>query len=49
MIIKNELTILKKGDFFSNLQNTCPSDDEIEQTKEIIMIFNNKNEELTKL
>ena len=49
MIIKNELTILKKEDFFSNLQNTCPINDEIEQTKEITKLFNNKNAELTKL
>ena len=41
---------LKKEDFFSNLKNKCPDDDEIEQTKEIINMFGIKNgEELTKL
>ena len=39
---------LKKEDFFSKLKNDCPSDEEIERTKEIIKFFNIKNgEELT--
>ena len=29
-----------KEDFFSNLKNKCPDDEEIERTKEIIKIFN---------
>ena len=41
---------LKKEDFFSNLKNKCPDDEEIEQTKEIIKIFDIKNgEELTEI
>ena len=41
---------LKKEDFFSKLKNDCPSDEEIERTKEIIELFNLKNgEELTQL
>ena len=41
---------LKKEDFFSNLKNECPDDDELERTKEIIKLFDIKNgEELTKL
>ena len=41
---------LKKEDFFSKLKNDYPSDSEIERTKEIVELFNNKNgEELTKL
>ena len=41
---------LKKEDFFSNLKNDCPDDDEIERTKELIKLFDIKNgEELTKL
>ena len=34
---------LKKEDFFSKLKNKCPDDEEIERTKEIIKIFDNKN------
>ena len=41
---------LKKEDFFSELKNKCPDDDEIERTKGIIKIFDIKNvEQLTKL
>ena len=41
---------LKKEDFFRKLENDCPSDEEIESTKEIIKLFNIKSaEELTKL
>ena len=41
---------IKKEDFFSNLKNDYPDDDEIERTKEIIKLFNIKDgEELTKL
>ena len=41
---------LKKEDFCSKLKNDYPDDDEIERTKEIIKLFDNKNgEELTKL
>ena len=41
---------LKKEDFFSNLKNKCPDDEEIERTKEIIKIFNTKiGEELTEI
>ena len=40
----------KKEDFFSNLKNKCPDDEEIERTKKIIRLFDIKNgEELTKL
>ena len=35
---------LEKKDFFSKLKNKCPDDEEIERTKEIIRIFDNKNE-----
>ena len=43
----NDLTIEK---LFSKLKNKCISDEEIEQTKEIIINFNNKNgEQLTQL
>ena len=50
MNIKNLLIICKKEDFFSKLKNGCPSDDEIQETKGIIEIFDIKNgEELTKL
>ena len=34
---------LKKEDFFSKLKNGYPDDEEIERTKEIIKIFDNKN------
>ena len=34
---------LKKEHFFSKLKNKCPDDDEIERTKEIIKLFDNKN------
>ena len=41
---------LQKEDFFSNLKNKCPEDDEITRTKEIIKVFDIENrEELTKL
>ena len=41
---------LKEEDFFSNIKNDYPDDDEIERTKEIIKLFDIKNgEELTKL
>ena len=50
MIIKNLLKTYKKEDFFSKLENKCPSDEEIEQTMEIIEKFNIKDgEELTQL
>ena len=40
---------LTKEDFFSELRNKCPDDEEIERTKEIIKIFDIKNgEKLTK-
>ena len=35
---------LKKEDFFSKLKNKCPNDDKVEQTKEIIKLFNIKTE-----
>ena len=42
------LNNLKKEDFFSKLKNKCPDDEEIEQTKKIIKLFDIKNgEELT--
>ena len=34
--------VLKKKDFFSKLKNKCPSDNEIDRTKEIIKKFNIK-------
>ena len=41
---------LKKEDFFSKLKIKCPDDEEIERTKGIIEVFDNKNgEELIKL
>ena len=41
---------LKKEDFFSKLKNDYPDDEEIEQTKEISKLFNNKDgKKLTKL
>ena len=41
---------LKKEHFFSKLKNKCADDDEIERTKEIIKLFDNKNgKQLTKL
>ena len=41
---------LKKEDFFNELKNDYPDDDEIERTKEIIKLFNIKyGEELTRL
>ena len=41
---------LKKEDFFSKLKNDYPDDDEIDQTKEILKLFDIKNgAELTKL
>ena len=47
---KKSVENLKKEDFFSKLKNIYPDDDEIEQTKEIIKLFNSKKgEELTKL
>ena len=47
---KKPVDNMKKEDFFSKLKNQCPDDDEIERTKEIIKLFDNKNgEELTKL
>ena len=47
---KKPVDNLKKEDFFSKLKNECPSDDEIQRTKEIYKIFDIKNgEELTKL
>ena len=42
--------ILKKEDFFSNLENKCPDDEKIERTKEISKKFDSKNgEELTEI
>ena len=41
---------LKKEGFFSKLKNKCPDDEEIERTKQIMKLFDNKNgEELTQL
>ena len=41
---------MAKEDFFSNLKNKCPSDDEIQRTEEIITIFVIENgEELNNL
>ena len=41
---------MKKGDFFSNLENACPDDSEIERTNQICNLFDMKNgEELTGL
>ena len=41
---------LKTEDFFSNLKNDYPDDEEIERTKQIIKLFNIKSgKELTKL
>ena len=41
---------LKKEDFFSKLKNDCPSDEEIERTKEINERFNIKSgKELTEI
>ena len=41
---------MEKQDFFSDLKNKCPSDEEIERTMEIIKLFNIKiGEELTQL
>ena len=41
---------LKRKDFFSELKNKCPDDEEIERTKEIIKLCDIKNgEELTKI
>ena len=41
---------IKKEDFFSNLKNKCPDDEEREGTEEIIKVFNFKNgEELTQI
>ena len=41
---------MKKEDFFSKLKNECPDDEETEQTKENIKLFDLKNgEEITKL
>ena len=41
---------LKKEDSFSKLKNKCADDEEIERTKEIFKIFDNKNgEELTEI
>ena len=47
---KKPVDKLEKEDFFSKLKNNYPYEDEIERTKEIIKLFDNKNgEELTKL
>ena len=47
---KKPVDKLEKEDFFSKLKNDYPDDDEIERTKEIIILFNIKDgEELTKL
>ena len=40
---------LQKEDFFKKLKNKCTEDDEITRKKEIIKVFDIKNEELTKL
>ena len=41
---------LKKQDFFSNLKNKCPNDEEIQRTMDIIKKFNIKNgEQLTEI
>ena len=36
---------MAKEDFFSNIKNKCPSDDEIQRTEEIIKILVIKNGE----
>ena len=47
---KKPVDKLKKEDFLSKLKNDYPDDEEIEQTKELIKLFNIKDgEELTKL
>ena len=47
---KKPVDILKNDDFFSKVKNECPSDDEIQRTKEIIEIIDIKDgEELTNL
>ena len=47
---KKPVNIFKKEDFFSKLKNDYIDDEEIERTKEIIKLINNKDgEELTKL
>ena len=40
---KKSVHNLKKEDFFSKLKNKCPDNEEKQQTKEIIEIFNIKN------
>ena len=50
MFLKKPVDKLKKEDFFSKLKNKCPSDDQINRTKEIVKTFNiKKGEQLTKL
>ena len=47
---KKPVNNLKKEDFFNKLKNDYPDDSDIEQTKEIIKVFEIKNgEEFTKL
>ena len=47
---KKSVDNLRKKNFFSNLKNKCPDDEEIQRTIEIIKIFDIKNgEELTNL
>ena len=47
---KKPVDKLKKEGFFSKLTSECTSDDQIQRTKELIEIFDNKNgEEITKL
>ena len=45
---QNPVKNLKKADFFSKLKNACASDEEIEQTKEIINFFFEKMEKVQK-
>ena len=50
LVFIKSLSNLKRQNFFSNLKNECPDDDEIERTKEIIKLFDIKNgDDITKL
>ena len=50
MNIEKPVDNIKKEDFFSKVKNDYPNDEQIEQTKEVIKIFNFKlGEELTQL
>ena len=47
---KKSVDNLKNEDLFSKLKNKCPDDEEVERTKEIVKLFDNKNgKELTKM